>query len=82
MGRGVMVKVREGAEGGERVVKGDGGVDLDICGGGHRVPSYATADALVLYCTRSISMRGPKVSCIMTRADGVLQWLRTRFIAS
>jgi len=26
-------------------------MDLDICGGGHRVPSYATADALVLYYT-------------------------------
>ena len=37
-----MVRKMEGAEGKERIGKGEGGLDLDICPGA-RVPSYATA---------------------------------------
>jgi len=42
MERGGRARGREGAEGGEKVGKGEGGLDLDICTGAPRVPSCAT----------------------------------------
>jgi len=63
MGRGREGKGRERAEGGDRVGKGEGGIDLDICPASPRVPSYATALSLPMGLV--LSFNGINASMIL-----------------
>jgi len=62
VGRGGMVTGREGVEGGNRVGKGEGGVDLDICPGAlftaAELKHYILLTA-VLFSSRTSSVNTP-----------------------